>query len=680
MTNPTNIKGLQEKACKTWIRTLTRLSKLVNNIEGLNIESCTIKDIVVKLKSNLTNKKVRLKEKSVPVSSSEISSIEKSPTQYLQDSTLLYLSPVNLSVSDSVLDSSLLRLGSIPESNSISEEKFLVNACLNLNRELTHDSIFSLNKLGSSDHALAWDYINTNVKEIKSFITEGVSFPFKDQSYKIMFQEKEQYPINELHTKSLSNQIQDWLSKGWVNYSNKHDLLRINPLLGTKKADGSIRWCLDPSWWQRTQVDSSFLYHRIDGHKEIIDSLSIMSPSKINDLRFIKIDLKDGYMHIPHSTRDTRYLGFKWQGNYLSFNRLIWGTSIAPGVFCKFMSIVTNQILKTIIKGNGFVSNHVDDFTIAIDKSLATDKTLADIISIFTSFNLKLNLDKSHLSWSESVDFVGRIYSAKGFIPNNKNLSNAYNSISALQSMIGQSKFIHIRLLLKHIGALQFCTRDHKLNYLVNDLYLLFKLDKFTFEQVKEINQSNKTKWETYFGNKNVWNFYSNAHYTNHFIHLNPKAPCLNLVSNSLLELKNNLKYASLIPFRYSQIPSQVNQVHCFTDASGKGFAYIIDNRIYADSFHENVQQINNSFLKEAIAINLALLHATKLNLNNIVLHTDCLSLIEVFNKKYNSKLKIVQKSMDLINDHKLSISFKYINTKLNPADYPSRSPSLFKY
>ncbi len=77
---------------------------------------------------------------------------------------------------------------------------------------------------------------------------------------------------------------------------------------------------------------------------------------------------------------------------------------------------------------------------------------------------------------------------------------------------------------------------------------------------------------------------------------------------------------------RFSSVPLLYHQVcqHLSLCIPKENFRIIIHsppNVTYTTRLliHENVQQINNSFLKEAIAINLALLHATKLNLNNIV-------------------------------------------------------------
>jgi hypothetical protein len=120
--------------------------------------------------------------------------------------------------------------------------------------------------------------------------------------------------------------------------------------------------------------------------------------------QMIKIDLKDGYFHIPIHKSHQTFLGFQWNGMFFKYKALPFGLSIAPFWFTKFLRPIV-QFLRT--RGFRMVS-YVDDFLFLL-RGKNIEIKIKEILKTFRRFGLSINLEKSSLSPSTQMEFLGLI-------------------------------------------------------------------------------------------------------------------------------------------------------------------------------------------------------------------------------------------------------------------------------
>ena len=75
---------------------------------------------------------------------------------------------------------------------------------------------------------------------------------------------------------------------------------------------------------------------------------------------FCKLDLSNGYFHLPLRDQDRKYFGFTFNHTYYVFNTLCFGYSLAPDFFQFF----SQEIVRVLREQNVGCEVELDDFLI----------------------------------------------------------------------------------------------------------------------------------------------------------------------------------------------------------------------------------------------------------------------------------------------------------------------------
>lgn len=184
---------------------------------------------------------------------------------------------------------------------------------------------------------------------------------------------------------------------------------------------------------------------------------------------FCKIDLKNGYFHIPINKKFSKWFGLKWKGVSYAFQRLPFGLSMAPAIF----QSITKKLLEKW-KNNCLV--YLDDFLLFADSFEKTHQITKEVLLYLVKNHWRINFKKSILIPQQQVDFLGFSLSgtkqnwsySKKFALVLKVLFKNWNTIS--QDKLKQQKAV---------GFLSFMLSPFRMGY--SFLKHLLLTSKFTF-------------------------------------------------------------------------------------------------------------------------------------------------------------------------------------------------------
>ena len=118
---------------------------------------------------------------------------------------------------------------------------------------------------------------------------------------------------------------------------------------------------------------------------------------------FTLVDLKDAYFHVPIHPLHRRFLRFAFGGQEYEFRVLPFGLSLSPRVFTRVVAAVLAPLHAQGIR----VLPYLDDWLIqATSRQQAVEDT-ARVVSHVQSLGFRLNWEKSVLTPSQQITFVG---------------------------------------------------------------------------------------------------------------------------------------------------------------------------------------------------------------------------------------------------------------------------------
>ena len=116
-----------------------------------------------------------------------------------------------------------------------------------------------------------------------------------------------------------------------------------------------------------------------------------------------KLDLSNGYFHLPIREQDTKYFGFSFDHTYYVFNSLCFGYSPA----LDFFQILSQEIVRILQEQNVECDVELDDFLIHANSYEKRKKDVELVINLFSCFEFKINFSKSCLIPSQKINFLG---------------------------------------------------------------------------------------------------------------------------------------------------------------------------------------------------------------------------------------------------------------------------------
>ena len=192
----------------------------------------------------------------------------------------------------------------------------------------------------------------------------------------------------------LENQINDLLNKGYIRPSKSP---WGDPVLFTKKKDGSFRLCVDYRGLNKLTIKNKFPLPRVDN---IFDHLY---GSKI----FSKIDMRSGYHQIRIKESDIPKIGFRSRLGHYDYVVLPFGLTNAPATFKTLMNSLFRKYL------GKFVLVFMDDILIYSTNIEEHKIHLKQIFEVLRENKLYAKLSKCAFFTSQ-VEFLGHVISEEG--------------------------------------------------------------------------------------------------------------------------------------------------------------------------------------------------------------------------------------------------------------------------
>ncbi len=118
---------------------------------------------------------------------------------------------------------------------------------------------------------------------------------------------------------------------------------------------------------------------------------------------FIKIDLTDGYLHIPVHPQFQPLLRFSFQRRHFQMTTMGFGLSCAPRVFTKVIKVVVKELRRRGLR----LAVYLDDFLL-LSRTEAEARAQRDVtIDLLFKLGFGINQEKSMLQPAQRVVFLG---------------------------------------------------------------------------------------------------------------------------------------------------------------------------------------------------------------------------------------------------------------------------------
>ena len=176
--------------------------------------------------------------------------------------------------------------------------------------------------------------------------------------------------------------------------------LVVSPLNLVPKSNGAPRLIHDLSRFNKFVSRGPKVKH-----------LNVFNLSKnfSNNTYFTKLDIRNGYFHIPIFPPHRTYFGFSFERQYFVFNVLCFGFSPAPDHFQDFMTNVCQ-----VLRSQGVpCAVELDDVLIHSEGKQNSLRATHFAISILERAGFKINYSKSIINPSQVIDYLGYTLDAR---------------------------------------------------------------------------------------------------------------------------------------------------------------------------------------------------------------------------------------------------------------------------
>ncbi len=260
------------------------------------------------------------------------------------------------------------------------ESVFLAQVLVN------HKSIIDPDSKINQIIALYSDIISNDVPSIKTSMKHEHVIEL-NENYKIP--KKKMYRLSPREKNVMNQQIKELLDKGLIQPSKSPFGA---PVIFAKKADGSLRMCIDYRELNQQTKTNRFPLPNIQ------DLFDLIGNAKF----FTKLDLKSGYHQIRMSKNSIEITGFCTPYGHYEWLVMPFGLSNAPSTF----QFTMNEILKEFL--NVFVVVYLDDiliFSNTEEEHLKHVKLVLDVLK-----QNEFTLAKSKCVWmKDQINYLGHV-------------------------------------------------------------------------------------------------------------------------------------------------------------------------------------------------------------------------------------------------------------------------------
>lgn len=231
--------------------------------------------------------------------------------------------------------------------------------------------------------------------------TTPIKLPLEENKLK----QPKQYPVAEKHKEMVTQQVKDWLEKGYIRKSNsvKFPLnLVVVPkyCAQTGKQLDQGRLCIDCRPINEC-INQSKTFYRLPNIKSILE--------ETKDAEFItELDLREAYNSFLLDKTTSEYINFQWNGCKYECVTACFGLNIMPSLFQQRMEEILYEEIQS-----GQLSIYIDNLLIYSKSRTEHIEILKKVIDKLTKFNLHLNTKKLKIG-RKCIRSLGFIFSKNG--------------------------------------------------------------------------------------------------------------------------------------------------------------------------------------------------------------------------------------------------------------------------
>lgn len=193
------------------------------------------------------------------------------------------------------------------------------------------------------------------------------------------------YELNVVH-----KQIDEWLESGIIRPSTSE---YASPIVLVKKKDGKYRLCVDYRDLNKEVVRDRFPLPLID---DVLDSLQ---GAKV----FSKMDLENGFFHVPVEEGSKKYTAFVVPDGEWEFEFVPFGFCNSPAVFQRHINAVFRDLIR-----EGVVQVYVDDLIVpSVDVQSGIEK-LKRVFAVAQEAGLRFKWSKCKFL-CKRIEFLGTV-------------------------------------------------------------------------------------------------------------------------------------------------------------------------------------------------------------------------------------------------------------------------------
>jgi hypothetical protein len=202
-------------------------------------------------------------------------------------------------------------------------------------------------------------------------------------------------------------------------------------ILFTKKADGSLRMCVD-----YRQLNKNTIRNRAP-----LPNLEELRDRMKGSTVFSKMDLNEGFYNIQVAEKDRYKTAFRCRYGHFEFNVMPMGLANAPAVFQAMM----NRIFRELIDIS--VICYMDDILVYSATLIDHERDLEAVFQLIRKHQLKLKATKCQL-YKREIDFCGHTLNSEGIkISSSKveamQFTPEFRSVKDVRAYIGTLVWFH---------------------------------------------------------------------------------------------------------------------------------------------------------------------------------------------------------------------------------------------
>ena len=278
----------------------------------------------------------------------------------------------------------------------------------------------------------AWSAIDTP-DFIINLLTEGIRIPFKIIPETIVFNN---HSLNELEETFVQQELERLLKLGYIKTVDKNPGF-VSPIGCVPKQNGKYRLIID------LRHLNNHCVHKVHKLDDIRCVEQLLKPKDV----LTSIDLKDSFYHFKIHKDYEKFLSFKFKNVFYSFTVLPFGFCLSPYFHTKILRPVVTYLRNQNVR----VNLYVDDFLLCCSEKLYRDHTDL-VMHTLQDLGLRINLEKSEIEGSQSLNYLGYIIDTTGDFPVIRVQKKRIRRLKRQICVVLRQKVIKARTLAKTAG------------------------------------------------------------------------------------------------------------------------------------------------------------------------------------------------------------------------------------